>query len=217
MYTVDLHTHTRFFHGNDGEPTWFDPIGARLLTSIARWRGLDGLALTNHDYFRPYASGHPIVSLPGVEVSSTHGHILVIGPDPPTDTTPGELTPNQVVDIAHERGCAAILAHPHRNSSVSETGTTLDAVELNGKHPQHRPKVERLAERLNLPIVAGSDAHYPFEVGRAYTEIDVTDLTPEAVVDAIREGRINACLDDRLSNRLIQAWYRRIHTWKGHV
>jgi hypothetical protein len=215
MFSVDLHTHTRFFHWNRGSSTSFDPIGARMLETLARWRDLDGVALTNHDYYRPYRGNDAVTSLPGIEVTTTMGHVLVVGHDPPTNTPPGELTPGEVADRAHERGCAAILAHPYRNSTVAESGAALDAVEVNGKHPKRRAKVERLADELDLPLVGGSDAHFPFEVGRAYTAIDADDLTPEAVVDAVRDGRVEARIDDRLSNRLVQAAYEKIHALKG--
>lgn len=61
MFTVDLHAHTRFFHGFQAEPTPYDPIGARLLALWGRRAGLDGIALTNHDYYRPFdsATGGP--------------------------------------------------------------------------------------------------------------------------------------------------------------
>jgi len=120
MFTVDLHAHTRFFHGFQAEPTPYDPIGARLLALWGRRAGLDGIALTNHDYYRPFdsATGGPQF-IPGIEVTTTAGHLLVVGPDPPRRTIPGERTP-EVVSQAHRNGCAAIIAHPYRRSRVRE-------------------------------------------------------------------------------------------------
>ncbi|MBX0296202.1 CehA/McbA family metallohydrolase [Haloarcula nitratireducens] len=217
MYKLDLHAHTRFFHWNEGEPTRFDPVGASLLGGVARRRDLDGVALTNHDYYRPYDHDSSLATIPGIEVSTTRGHVLVVGPDPPADTEPEELTPEAVVEMAHDRGCAAIMAHPYRNSTVSEGDAELDAVEINGKHPQRQSRVRKLAESLDLPLVGGSDAHYPFEVGRAHTMVDAEEPTPEAVVEAIRDGRVGPRVDDRLSNRVLHEVYQRVHEHKGHV
>lgn len=217
MLRLDLHTHTRFFHWNEGSPTWFDPLGARLLGRVARHRNLDGMALTNHDYYRPYEPGSSLVTLPGIEVSTTRGHVLVVGPDPPTDTAPDKHTPAAVADAAHDHGCAAILAHPYRNSTVAESDAALDAVEVNGKHPQRRAKVERLAAELDLPLVGGSDAHYPIEAGRAFTVVDANERTPEAVVESIRDGRVEPRVDNRLSDRLLRKLYARVHRAKGHA
>jgi predicted metal-dependent phosphoesterase TrpH len=218
VYTVDLHTHTRFFHGRRALGDRFDPVGYRLLAAAARCRGLDGVATTNHDYYTRFPDSLGTTALPGNEITTTRGHLLVVGPDPPAETDPGELTPEEAVELAHDRGCAAILAHPYRNSTIRELGKLdLDAIEVNGKHPRTRTWVERLAEHRELPLVGGSDAHYPFEVGRAHTEVDAEELTPAAVTDAIREGRVDARVDDRLPYRLLRGLYRRIHERKRHL
>ncbi|PSQ35415.1 histidinol-phosphatase [Halobacteriales archaeon QS_9_70_65] len=187
MYAVDLHTHTRFFHGRRALGDRFDPVGYRLLAAVARLRGLDGLATTNHDYYTAFPDSLGTTALPGNEITTTRGHLLVVGPDPPAETDPGELTPEEAVELAHDRGCAAVLAHPYRNSTIRDLGE------------------------------GGSDAHYPFEVGRAHTEVDAEELTPAAVTDAIREGRVDARVDDRLPYRLLRGLYRRIHEHKRQL
>ena len=150
MYTVDLHTHTRFFHGRRALGDRFDPVGYRLLAAAARCRGLDGVATTNHDYYTRFPDSLGTTALPGNEITTTRGHLLVVGPDPPAETDPGELTPEEAVEVAHDRGCAAVLAHPYRNSTI-------------------------------------------------------------------REGRIDARVDDRLPYRLLRGLYRRIHEHKRQL
>lgn len=212
MFDVDLHAHTRFFHWMEGRPTPYDPVGARALALAARWRGIDAVALTNHDYYSEFAAlpGGPTF-LPGIEVSTTRGHALVVGPDPPTCTVPRELTPGEVVELAHDAGCAAIVPHPYRRGTVLDAEAAFDAVEINGKHPSSADQVRELADELDVPIVAGSDAHFPFEAGRAYTRVDADELTPEAVVDAIRDGRVEPKVAPGPSQRLLQRAYRYVH------
>ena len=217
MFTVDLHTHTRFFHGFSSRPTPYDPVGARLVTAVARSHGLDGVAFTNHDYYEPFAPVAGITAIPGIEVSSTRGHVLVVGPDPPAVTHVDGMDPPAVVDLAHDRGCAAIIAHPYRNSSVREVDAPFDAIEINGKHPRTSDWVRTLADEHDLPIVGGSDAHYPFEVGRAYTAVDADRLTPGSVVAAIRDGRVEPRVTDWLPHRVLRRVYRHVHTEKGEL
>lgn len=218
MYAVDLHTHTRFFHGRRTLGDRFDPIGFRMLTGAAELRGLDGVATTNHDYYTAFPDWLGVTALPGNEITTTRGHLLVVGPDPPAETEAGELTPEEAVDLAHERDCAAILAHPFRNSTIRELeDLDLDAIEVNGKHPRTETWVRQIADHRGLPVVGGSDAHYPIEVGRAYTEIDVEELTPAAVVEAIREDRVEVQVDDWLPNRLLRGAYRTVHERKRHL
>ena len=213
MYTIDLHTHSRFFHAWPGEPTRYDSLGRTLNGAVARLRGVDAVAVTNHNYV--YSANGQVPTVPGVEVSTTMGHVLVVGPDPPSRTDPETLTPAETVDMAHERGCAAILAHPYRNSAARDSGAEFDAIEVNGKNPEHVEQTVELAEELDLPLVGGSDAHYPLEVGRAYTEIDAPRLTPEAVVDAIRDNRVEPVVALGRFDRLVDRAYTRIHRHKA--
>lgn len=216
MFTVDLHTHTRFFHAFRGRPTAFDPIGAQLLTLYGQWQDLDGVALTNHDYYADFETvANRIRCIPGIEITTTAGHALVVGPDPPSRTTPGKLSPEEAVSRAHDRGCAAIIAHPFRRSRLRESEANFDAVELNGKHPDDREQVRELAEELDLPIVGGSDAHVPIEAGRAFTRIDAASLTPETVVDAIRGGRVQPAVRESRADELAQTGYRYVHKYRS--
>jgi len=216
VFALDLHAHTRFFHGHERAAALFDPLGVRLLELGARYRGLDGVALTNHDYYQPFA-GRVVKTIPGIEVSTTKGHVLVVGPDPPTRTEPGTLTPKETVALAHERGCAAIVAHPYRNSTVREVDAGFDAIEINGKHPRTEEWARELADRYDLPLVGGSDAHYPVEVGRAYTMVDADVLTPESVVSAIRDGRVEPRVKRGTFDQLVRRGYRKVHEGKDNL
>jgi predicted metal-dependent phosphoesterase TrpH len=214
MYAVDLHAHTRFFHGFPRAGRAFDPVGARLLGWAARVRRLDGVATTNHDYYRdlPVAG---VAAIPGIEVTTTRGHVLVVGPDPPRATEPGTLTPEEAVALAHDRGCAAVIAHPYRNSTVREADADFDAIEVNGKGTRSHEWVRRLARQRDLPVVGGSDAHWPVEVGRAFTLVDADELAPEAVVAAIRDGRVAARVDTGPTQQALRRAYRAVHGRKG--
>lgn len=232
VYAVDLHAHSRFFHGFGPRATAYDPLGVRLLAAVAARRDLDAVALTNHDYaYRrdgetrapspgeqfPTLSRSGVAFLPGIEVSTTHGHLLVVGPDPPRSTQPGSLSPTEAVGLAHDRGCAVVLPHPFRNSVVRESDAPVDAVELNGKTGVDHDAARALAADRDLPMVGGSDAHYPFEVGRAFTRVDVAELTPRAVVDAIRAGRVQPVVNPDLLQRGLEPVYRLIHWGKAHT
>lgn len=216
VFDCDLHTHSRFFHLRPEVAAPYDPIGVGLSLRVARRRGLDGLAVTNHDFFCEGTLVDP-ACLPGIEISTTKGHLLVVGPTPPSRTRPGDLDPTNAVELAHDHDCAAIIAHPFRNSTLRECDAVFDAIEINGKHPEHRRRVEAIARERDLPIVGGSDAHFPFEVGRVSTRLDVARLTPTAVVDAIRDGRVEPVLRDGPLMRGLRAAYTRIHQSKGHL
>ena len=216
MFDCDLHTHSRFFHWQPEVAAGYDPYGVRATLRVAAFRGLDGIAVTNHDFYRP----DTIVSdacLPGIEVSTTQGHLLVVGPDPPTRTERGTLAPQDAVELAHAHDCAAIIAHPFRNSTLRNCDADFDAIEVNGKHPEYRRRIETIARERGLPMVGGSDAHVPFEVGRLSTRIDVDRLTPETAVAAIQDGRVEPVFRDGPLLRGFGAIYSHIHSIKGHM
>jgi len=119
----------------------------------------------------------------------------------------------EVVSQAHRNGCAAIIAHPYRRSRVRESDAEFDAVEINGKHPDNAERVRALAESLEIPVVGGSDAHYPFEVGRTVTRIEAPELTPEAVVTAIREGAVAVDVRDSRVDELMRTGYEYVHRY----
>lgn len=215
MFDIDLHSHTRFFHGFEGRPTAFDRIGFRLNVAVAQARDLDALAVTNHDYFTSFdVDTGDLEIIPGIEISTTEGHLLVVGPDPPERTLAGEITPEEAVSLAHRRNCVAVMAHPFRNSTVKDSDIAVDAVEVNGKHPQTATLVEELAAKRNIPIVGGSDAHYPIEIGRVVTTLDTDDLTAESVVAAIREGETDYRIVQRFPDQYTQKVYAAVHRFK---
>lgn len=206
---VDLHTHSRFFHRPPEQFTEYDHIGVRMAAAAAQARGVDRIAVTNHNYHRPAVRTSR--TIPGIEVSTTDGHVLIIGPDPPEQTESGALTPTEAVALAHDRGCAAVIAHPFRRSSVADSGAAFDAVELNGKRPERRARVRSLAKKLDVPVVGGSDAHIPVAVGRAATRIRVEQPTPAAVVAAIQRGDVTPVVRSTPVDWMMQRCYRAYH------
>jgi len=215
MYDIDLHAHTRFFHSFPGRPTAYDPIGAELLGRVASARGMDAVATTNHDYYEEFEHDD-VTFIPGIEITTTRGHVLVVGPDPPEGTAPGELRPEEAVDLARDHDCAVILPHPFRDSTVRHSDATFDAFELNGKHADTHTRVRPMADDRSIPMTGGSDAHFPFEVGRAYTRVDADELTPESVADAIRDGRVEPVYQGSAIDRVLSPIYKLIHQGKGH-
>jgi predicted metal-dependent phosphoesterase TrpH len=215
MIDIDLHTHTRFFHQFAGRPTAFDALGFRMNVAVARARDLDAIAVTNHDYFTSFdVDTGDLAIIPGIEVSTSDGHLLVIGPNPPERTVAGELTPQETVAAARERDCAVVMAHPFRAGTVKDADVAVDAVEVNGKHPQTAEMVEVLANNRSLPLVGGSDAHYPIEVGRVVTNFDIDEANPDSVVRAIKAGNTDFQVVERFPDQYTRKLYAAIHRLK---
>ena len=106
-----------------------------------------------------------VLVIPGIEVSTKQGHLLVLGV---TEVIPAGLDVVATVDIARSMGAVLILPHPyhvwrHGVGRRKKAGmTAVDAVEaFNSRYivGSANKKAARIAKRLGKPCVGGSDAH----------------------------------------------------------
>jgi len=210
----DLHVHSVFSKDSYAE---HDEI-----LEYAAKNGLDGFAICDHDSIegglecarRALEIGSKQIVIPGVEVSSSKGHVLVLGVKERIE--PG-LSPEETIRIAHEQGAVVVIPHPYKVTSHGIgylKGLDADAVEvLNSRCMTKGPnnKAKKVADELGLPHVGGSDAHEARMVGRSYAEIDASERSVDAVLDAIRAGRTSA------GGRLTPASYVVKQMFAGHL
>jgi predicted metal-dependent phosphoesterase TrpH len=188
----DLHVHSLFSKDSNAD---FDDI-----LRCASKNGLDGFAICDHDSIeggmacakRAQETGSDQIVIPGVEVSSSKGHILVLGVK---EKIEAGLSPEETIKRARAQGAVVVIPHPFKVTSHGIgylEGLDIDAVEvLNSRCLTDGPNNEasRVAEKLGIAQVGGSDAHEAVMVGRSYAEIDVSERSVEAVLDAIRKGK----------------------------
>jgi predicted metal-dependent phosphoesterase TrpH len=192
---IDCHVHTR---GS------FDSVETvdRVLASAVD-AGLDGVVVTDHDTVShsiaaaDRASACGLVGIPGVEVSTADGHVLGIG----IETLPPRGRPFETtVEFIRAAGGVAVVPHPFQRSRHGVPAGTIadcDGIEVFNAHALtglRNRQASRFAERRDHSRFAGSDAHRAESVGYAYTAVTVGTATPtrEAVLDAMRDGRVRA-------------------------
>ncbi|WP_406661051.1 PHP domain-containing protein [Methanolobus sp. ZRKC3] len=191
----DFHVHSYFSKDSNAD---LDDI-----LQYASRNGLDGFAICDHDSMeggiecvkRAKEIGSEQIVIPGLEVTSSKGHILVLGVK--ELIAPG-LSPEETIKKAHEQGAVVIIPHPFKLTSHGigyVEGLDADAVEvLNSRCLTDGPnnKARKAAESLGFPQVGGSDAHEAQMVGRCYADIGVSERNVGAVLGAIREGKTRA-------------------------
>jgi len=192
LIQADLHIHTVYSSDSLIQPkTLVDILSAHSFIKVA--------AVTDHDSVRgckatvELASAYPdILIIPGVEVSTQHGDVLVLGTE---ELPPKPWSPEAVVDYAKSVGAVTIVAHPFREYGMRDLARNykFDAVEvLNGNSSAaQNNEAKALARSMGLPGTAGSDAHQVSELFSVNTKIDAS-LSVESVLKAIKRGSISA-------------------------
>ncbi len=193
MLRCDLHVHTTF--SRDGESSVEDVL-ARAVSGR-----LDAIAITDHDTcdgIEPAEkAGSGLVIIPGVEVSTKQGHLLVLGVREPLP--PGRHV-METIRLARSLGGVSILPHPYHMwrhgvaRRVPESIGAVDAIEVfNSRYivGSANRKAARVARKVRLPQVGGSDAHNARFVGFGYTLVAAEPEVP-SILSAIREGRVVA-------------------------
>ncbi len=185
---IDLHVHTCYSY--DGFTT------LREVILYAKRRGLNGVAVTDHNTIEGALKLHrknkPIIVIPGIEVSTSHGHVLALNV---TELIPKGLTVQETIERIHDAGGIAIAAHPFTLGKLGigwETNSSFDAIEVinSASFPFFFSVFmsKKLANYLKLPQTGGSDAHHPCEIGQAYTEVEA-ESDVENIIESIRKGR----------------------------
>ena len=184
----DLHIHSN--HSSDSGLT-VDEILRKAVE-----KGLDGIAICDHNTIngnflarrRAKELNLPLMVLPGVEVSTTQGHLIVLGA---RGNIPPDLSPQDTIRIARQKGGVIIAAHPFKVKSLGNVeGLDVDAIETFNSRCifGENQKAEKMAMEIGKPQVGGSDSHMLATIGLGFTEID-SEPYVESVLNAIREGK----------------------------
>ena len=182
---IDLHIHSRY--SPDGTLTPEDII------ETARKKGLDGVAVTDHGTLqggleaKKYETDDFIV-IAGIEIKTDIGEVIGL-------FLSKEIMSQRFQDVVIEikaQGGLVVVPHPFdrmRRSAfrISEEEINfVDAIEgFNGRSvlQTYNRQAVAFAEKHNLPVVAGSDAHHANEIGLAGIITDSKDIK-----DVIRRG-----------------------------
>jgi predicted metal-dependent phosphoesterase TrpH len=203
---IDLHTHT--------EPLSHDSLLLPdKLIELAKAAGLDGVCLTEHDFFwepdkvRDLRHKHDFLVIPGIEVNTEDGHVVVFGLE---KYVYGMHRMRELAALADQSGGVMIAAHPYRRQLPFELrhegdwSAALERAAANPAYPlvaamesyngrgtaRENAFAQGLAERLGLPQAAGSDAHTSADVGRCATEFEREISGLDDLIEELKAGRI---------------------------
>ncbi len=192
---AETHCHTTSSDGKDSP---------EIVVLEAYKKGLDFLAVTDHDTFRGSVLAGKAVKLHdldrpvvifGNEVRTTYGDILVLCDKPPSKVS---KDPWELKEDAEENNCITIAAHPYSpyepavGDLIRKNPELFDAIEVwNATNlPYLNRKAWKVAKELGKPGTAGSDAHVKEELGSAVTLVESYDYSIESFLEAVRKGKV---------------------------
>ena len=190
MIRIDLHVHTLYSGDSNISPKM-------LIEQLNINPTVKAVAITDHDTIEGYKhvkklaeAYEGLLVIPGVEVSTFEGHINVLGVE---EMPKYPLSAEELIDFARERQAVVVIPHPYRVCGLGDNAKKLDAdaIEtLNYRASKAENKLaEKLAKELNLPGVAGTDAHRPNQLFKVYTEVDA-DPDINSILKAIKNGEV---------------------------
>jgi predicted metal-dependent phosphoesterase TrpH len=202
---IDLHCHTTPL-SHDSFLTPDD------LVESARAAGLDGVCLTEHDFFwdldkaQDLGKRHNFLVIAGNEVNTEYGHMLVFGLE---RFVYGMHRLHELSQMVREAGGAMVFAHPHRRqlpfelrhegdwseamtrAMANEAHDHVDAIEVyNGRGSRRENEFSReVCRRASLPGTAGSDAHQRSDIGVCATEFQREVSGLAELIEELKAGR----------------------------
>ncbi|MDR0905109.1 MAG: PHP domain-containing protein [Oscillospiraceae bacterium] len=195
---IDLHVHSR--HSSDGVMSVDKIIGT------ARARGLDGIAICDHNAFHAYEEAlklapQEFIVIPGVEYSTDMGHILALFVTKIYNLNTYDRGLRSIAELraaADSDGALLVAAHPFRKRSAVPDGLfdTVDGIEVKNSRdmasaPDNARKAAGAAGQFAKFVTGGSDAHIAREIGACFTVLpDDTERS---------SGGVRAALEQQLS------------------
>lgn len=195
---LDLHTHS------EGSFDGKEPID--LMLDHAEDIDIEGIAITDHDNIEKSLEAvekadeyEDLIVIPGVEVSTSHGHLLAINVEEKPEEGRDFM---DAVEEIRQLGGAAIVPHPFQKTRHGVSKRRIkdcDAVEIYNSWyftGTQNKRAKKFAENNGYPKAAGSDAHTINSIGIAYTVIDVEadsleEVGREDIIKSLKEGGNN--------------------------
>jgi predicted metal-dependent phosphoesterase TrpH len=166
---ADFHIHVNFSQDSIITP--------KNLVKIAQKRAISVIAVTDHNCFEGAKStlkeakdtNAAIMVVPGMEISSDHGHVIALFIQEKIRSKKYD----EILEEVDNQDGLVVIPHPCKKGQefTRKEYAKADLLEgLNGRATTtENESAIKLADSLCMSVIAGSDSHIPFELGRVRT------------------------------------------------
>lgn len=214
MLRADLHVHSA--------ASWDGRSTLSELAAAAQARGLDAIAICDHDSCTDVSGSYPVLLIPGVEITTTGGHILGLFLQRPLDAAlwaHGAPAPDAAIRAVRACGGLAVPAHPFSPQklpdaalrALSPDGLECENARVALRHADCNARARALAELCGLPQTGGSDAHSAAEVGGCYTQFFCEERSLASLRASLAAGQTRAVFDHACRWR-----QKGLSQWRGY-
>jgi len=183
---VDLHVHTKY--------SGHSLLSVERVARVAKQRGLDAVAITDHDEVRgAFELSKVFPTIIGEEVSCSEGDVIGLF----LHEKVGRGSAREVMDKIRAQGGLVMIPHPfdrlRRGIVDQDICARADIIEVfNSRVTRGRDNIKAVAftKLKGIPAVVGSDAHTSLEIGRSWMEID-TVSDPKSFMMALATAHMH--------------------------
>ena len=212
---LDMHIHTTFGSGDSS-------LTPKQLITESKKNNIQGFLLSEHSggwdnhSINSMFSKTDLFAIPGIEVNTTMGHIIVIGLSSHID---GISNIRTLRKILNQKGGLMISAHPcrrlfdnpinnsnllwpdgHNKELTPEIAaehplfSIVDEIETqNGSNSTKENEfASKIAESIGVVGIGGSDAHSTEGIGSCYTKFEKSITSSEELIEAIKSKSFTA-------------------------
>jgi predicted metal-dependent phosphoesterase TrpH len=200
VLAVDFHVHS--FPGDGSLAPWDLAIEARR-------RGLDAIALTNHNHRLQWTLTQALrftpdgaLLIPGEELTSVGYHLAVAGTE---RTVAWRQSAADAGARIHDEGGIAIAAHPAGKETTGFDDRAIDVVDgvevahpliyvfADGRRDLAQFYARARARRPHIAAIGSTDYHVFAPVGYCRTFVFARERSVAAIIEAVRRGATVAC------------------------
>ncbi len=171
MKKYDLHSHTRYSICGNMKPA--------IYLKTAKKRGLDGVAVTDHNTIKGALEVKKLNHdknfevIIGSEIMTSYGEVLAYYLN--EQIKAGNFF--EVVDKIRQQDGLVVIAHPRDLTRAHYSKKELiDAIKhVDGVEAWNGREIIPMTSKMKLlgkPVTGGSDGHFTFELGKSYTLFD---------------------------------------------